>query len=79
MFNSRMGAGELKEFCALGSGEEAFMARIYKRRGLSARTYHKVLKVARTIADLEGGGPVRKPHLAEAAGYRALEDKIWES
>ena len=79
LFNSRMGARDLRRFCVLGSEEEAFMERIYKSRGLSARTYHKVLKVARTIADLEGCTTVRKAHLAEAAGYRALEDKIWEN
>lgn len=46
---------------------------------MSARTCHKVLRVARTIADLEGSETLSKTHLAEAVGYRALEEKIWEA
>lgn len=76
-FNSRMGMGELKRFCSLGTEEEQFMERIYQKGQLSARTYHKVLKVARTIADLEGSGKICRRHLAEAAGYRTLEEKLW--
>lgn len=47
-----------------------FLLRIADRFGLTARGYHRVLRVARTIADLEGDAEVRKPHLAEAASYR---------
>ena len=58
---------------------EHFLERVYRTRGMSARTCHKVLRVARTIADLEGSKAVSKTHLAEAVGYRALEEKIWEA
>jgi len=42
---------------------------------LSARGYHRVLKLARTLADLDGGGPVRRAHLAEALSYRIAPDR----
>lgn len=76
-FNSRMGQKEVKEFCTLGPKEEEFAARVYQARRLSARGYHKVLKVARTIADLEGEKRILKHHLAEAFGYRTLEERLW--
>lgn len=53
------------------------MEQVYQAKGMSARTFHKALKVSRTIADLEGGGPIQKRHLAEAVGYRGLEEKLW--
>jgi magnesium chelatase family protein len=47
-----------------------------ERLRLSARGYHRVLKLARTLADLDGGGPVRRAHLAEALSYRGAPDRI---
>ena len=78
-FNSRMGQREIKKFCRLGRKESDFAARIYETRGLSVRGYHKVLKVARTIADLAGEENIKKEHLAEAFSYRTLEEKLWGS
>ena len=74
----RMTQKEVVRFCRLGREEERFAGRIYEARGISARGYHKVLKVARTIADLAGEEVIRKEHLAEAFGYRALEGRLWE-
>lgn len=76
-FNSRMGAAEIRRFCALGDREREFAEKVYEIRGLSARSYHKVLKTARTIADLEGERNIRREHLAEAFGYRTLEGRLW--
>ncbi len=76
-FNSRMGAKAVRRFCVLGPKEEEFAGRVYQARNLSARGYHKVLKTARTIADLAGEEQIRTIHLAEAFGYRTLEERLW--
>lgn len=76
-FNSRMGHRELEMFCALGSREERLMRRIYESEEMSGRGRDRLLKVARTIADLEGGGPIQERHLMEAAGYRSGVRRYW--
>ena len=76
-FNSRMGPAEIRRFCPLGEREREFAEKVYEIRGLSARSYHKVLKTARTIADLAGEKNIRREHLAEAFGYRTLEGRLW--
>lgn len=76
-FNSRMRGSELARFCGLGVEEERFLKKVFTSLDLSARAYGKILKVARTIADLEGSEEIRKVHLAEAIGFRSLEDKYW--
>lgn len=75
--NASMGIRQLEHFCRLGKEEERLMQQAYATLHLTARTYHKVLKVARTIADLEGSEVVREPHLMEAIGYRGLDKKYW--
>lgn len=60
----------LDEIAAPDSEGMALMTRVAERFGLTARGYHRVLRVARTIADLDGSADVRLPHLAEAVGYR---------
>ena len=50
----------------------------FERMNLSARGYHRIIKVARTIADLEGEENIRESHLLEAIGYRSADQKIWE-
>lgn len=77
LFNSQMGVREIEKYCALGSAEEAYIKEIYAVRGLSGRTYHKVLKVARTIADMAGSTDIEKEHLAEAVELRSIEDKLF--
>lgn len=75
--NSRLGVNELKEFCSLGSGEESLMRQAFLSLELTARTYHKILKVARTIADLDGSRRIREHHLKEAIAYRTMDKKYW--
>ena len=69
-FNGDMEAGELEKYCELGREEKHLMELAYKRLDLSARTYHRILKVARTIADLEHSERIREEHLSEALAYR---------
>ncbi len=76
-FNSFMKKAEIEKFCVLGKAEREFLRKIYETQGLSARGYEKLLKVSRTIADLEGSEKIGKNHLAEAAGLRSLEGKYW--
>lgn len=78
-FNGEMGAREVERYCVLGEMEEEYLQQIYQKMGLSARGCHKILKVARTIADLEGKENIEKIHLSEAVGYRSLEEKYWNT
>ena len=76
-FNSSMKKNDLMYFCKLGEQEREFLGKVFKNQGLSVRGYEKILKVSRTIADLEGEETIRKRHLAEAVGLRNLEGKYW--
>lgn len=77
LVNAMLGVRELKEFCPLGRKEELLMRKAFVSLGLTARTYHKILKVARTIADLDASEKIREHHLKEAIGYRAMDKKYW--
>jgi magnesium chelatase family protein len=71
--DAHMGARDLREFCHVGEGSEALLRTAITRLGLSARAYHRVLKIARTIADLDGGGEITTAHVSEAIQYRSLD------
>jgi len=71
--NSEMGAAEISRWAAPDDDGRLLLERAARTLGLSARAYHRVLRVARTIADLEGAETVRPHHLAEAIAYRALD------
>ncbi|MCR5099041.1 MAG: ATP-binding protein, partial [Lachnospiraceae bacterium] len=79
LFNSRIPAADIESFCHLGKEENAFMEKQFLEYGLTARTYHRILKVARTIADLDGEDEITITHLKEAFLYRSLDKKYWES
>ncbi len=68
--NADMGPGEIRDFCHLDGLGERLMRAAMRQMHLSARGYHRVLKVARTIADLEGESAIHQHHLAEALQYR---------
>ena len=72
-FNSDMKAGDVERYCKLGGKEQRFMEQMFAAMQLSARGYHKILKVARTIADLAGCERIGEEHLAEAVCYRQTE------
>jgi magnesium chelatase family protein len=70
--NAAAPAGALEDIAAPDAGALALLRDAAERLRLSARGYHRVLKLARTLADLDGGGPVRRAHLGEALSYRAV-------
>lgn len=72
-FNSQLTASALDTYCALGTAEEEQMRQVYIQKKLTARAYHRMIKVARTIADLEGSEQIQKQHLSEAVFYRPSE------
>ncbi len=73
--NAELTSKEVEEYCKLGQEEKRFMGQIFERLELTARTYHKVLKVARTIADLSGEEIIQLCHLREAVGYRMFDTR----
>lgn len=75
--NAQLGMQRIEEFCGLGKLEKEIMEKSYERLGLSARSYHKVLRVARTIADLDGKENIDGKHLREALSYRTIDYGYW--
>ena len=71
--NARMGAREVVQHCSAEPAGSRLLEAAFDRLGLSARAYHRILKVSRTIADLEGSAPIRTEHIAEAIQYRILD------
>ncbi len=72
MSNARMGPEELRRFCELDEAGAGLMKEAFEAMGLTARSYDRILKVARTVADLEGSEEIQPQHLAEAIQYRAV-------
>ena len=75
--NAHLGIRDMEVYCNLGADEREIMEQAYEQLGLTARTYHKVLGVARTIADLEGEKEIQAKHLREALTYRTMDAKYW--
>ena len=71
-YNSQIPAKKIATFCALKKDEKRHMQQIYETLNLSVRSYHKILKTARTIADIEGSEEIRMEHLHEAICYLSL-------
>ncbi len=77
--NARIPSGDLKTFCPLSGGASDMLRRAFDAMGLSARAYDRLLKVSRTIADLDGSEIIDTPHMAQALQYRSLDRKYWQN
>lgn len=75
--NAQLDAAGIEQYCAIGDDGRALLARVFETLGLSARAHARILKVARTIADLAGSEDILVPHLAEAIQYRSLDKKFF--
>ena len=74
-FNAQLNAAQVEKYCVLGEAEQKLLKAAFSSMDLSARAYHKILKVARTAADLDGSEEITVRHLAEVLQYRSLDRK----
>lgn len=77
MLNSEMGNKQVERYCPLDDACKSTMARLMDKTDLSMRAYFRIIKVARTIADLEGSTDIRVAHIVEASGYRFLDRDLY--
>jgi magnesium chelatase family protein len=75
--NAQMGSRQIRTYCELDEASERLLERAMQQQGLSARAHDRILKVARTIADLEGAPQLQSKHIAEAIQYRTLDRTYW--
>ena len=75
--NAQMSPRQIRGFCRIDAECERLLESAMARKGLSARAYDRILKVSRTIADLDAADDIRPPHVAEAGGYRSLDRTYW--
>ena len=71
--NSQMLPSHIKKYCVLGKEETLILKTAFEKLGLSARAYDRILKIARTIADLDNSENITKIHILEAISYRKLD------
>jgi len=75
--NGHMSAKQIRKICVLDGASQSILKTAIEKLGLSARAHDKVLKLARTIADLEGASSIASEHVAEAVQYRSLDREIY--
>ncbi|MCB5288495.1 MAG: ATP-binding protein, partial [Candidatus Cloacimonetes bacterium] len=76
--NSQMNSKMMRKFCKMDEASNALMQNAIDKMGYSARVFDRILKVARTIADLEGLANISSEHISEAIQYRTLDRKYWQ-
>lgn len=76
-FNGELPGREVERYCVLGSEERRFLEQVFEMGRMSLRAYHKVIKLARTIADLEGEACIGRTHLSEAVCYNSGRQQFW--
>jgi magnesium chelatase family protein len=74
--NAHMNTRQIRKFCLLDSDSDDILERAMEKFGLSARAHSRILKIARTIADLEGCADMKAAHVAEAIQYRSLDRRV---
>ena len=77
-FNGEMRGKQIEKFCHLDQEAENLLKMAFEHMPFSARAYHRLLKVGRTIADMEGSEIIKKDHIGEALSYRAFDKKYWK-
>ncbi len=75
--NSQLSPRDIKKYCKLSKNAKVIMEEAFKKYRFSARTYNKILKVGRTIADLDGEEVIQEKHILEAIRYRTIDRKYW--
>ncbi|ASK31335.1 magnesium chelatase [Chryseobacterium sp. T16E-39] len=78
-YNAQIGSRQIEQFCALDEASFSLIKQAMEKLNLSARAYDRILKVARTIADLEGDQNILSHHISEAIQYRSLDREFWKS
>ena len=76
-YNARMSSRDVRKFCKLDKSCQQMLRHSVEEMGLSARAHDKILRVARTISDIDGAETIEEIHLAEAIGYRSLDRDLW--
>lgn len=76
-FNAEMSGRDIERICKLGAAQQLLISSAYETLGLSARSYHRILKLSRTIADLEDKDEISEEHLSEALFYRTSGSRYW--
>ncbi len=77
LFNSQLSPMQIKKYCRLGKNQQELLRQAFQNMNLSARAYHRIIKVSRTIADLGDSETIREQHICEAIGYRSFDREVW--
>ncbi|MDO4308789.1 MAG: ATP-binding protein, partial [Eubacteriales bacterium] len=76
-FNGELRGRQIEKYCRMDGAGKRLMERAFEKIALSARSYHRILKVARTIADMDGAEAIGSRHIGEALTYRSFDKKYW--